>query len=142
MADLEESTVSSALAYTHWSVRVVSFVIDMLACWSPNIIAGAIDSHNGALQVGMLAVSVALLGYNRCHLAGRTGQSWGKRLMGTDLVGLDTQEPIGARRAFLRDLAHLLDTLSCFLGWLWPLWDDRKQTFADKLAATAVLGGD
>ena len=38
----------------------------------------------------------------------------------------------------LRELAHLLDTLSVFVGWLWPLWDSRRRTFADLLLGTEV----
>ena len=38
----------------------------------------------------------------------------------------------------LRELAHLLDTLSVFVGWLWPLWDSRRRTFADLLLRTEV----
>lgn len=134
--------MGGAVQYTHWSVRVVAFVIDMLACWAPNIIAGAIEPDSTGLQLVMLVPSVLLLAYNRWYLTGRTGQSWGKQLMAIHLVRLDGVEPVGVLPAFLRDLGHLLDTLACLLGWFWPLWDHRKQTFADKLAATAVLGGD
>ena len=38
----------------------------------------------------------------------------------------------------LRELAHQLDTLSVFVGWLWPLWDARRRTFADLLLRTEV----
>ncbi|GAA1068976.1 hypothetical protein GCM10009665_75050 [Kitasatospora nipponensis] len=124
--------------YAHWSVRVVSLLIDVLACAAPNIIAGVVDPDNVGLQVGMLFVSLALFGYDRWYQAGRTGQSWGRQLMGLRLVRLDDGRPVGVLRAFLRDLAHLLDTLPCLLGWFWPLWDARRQTFADKLATTAV----
>ncbi len=41
-------------------------------------------------------------------------------------------------RLLCRDLAHLLDTLSVFVGWLWPLWDPRRRTFADLLVRTEV----
>jgi hypothetical protein len=40
--------------------------------------------------------------------------------------------------AFVRDLAHIVDSLACYLGWLWPLWDAKRQTFADKLVKTVV----
>jgi Mce-associated membrane protein len=36
----------------------------------------------------------------------------------------------------LRDVAHLLDTIALFVGWLWPLWDSRHRTFADLLLRT------
>ncbi|MCC9308874.1 RDD family protein [Kitasatospora sp. RB6PN24] len=128
------------MSYAHWSVRAVSFLIDMLACLAPNIIAGAADPGDDAVQIAMLPLSVLLLAYNRWHRAGRTGQSWGRQLMEIELSGAAGRRPTGMLHAFLRDLAHLLDCVPCFLGWLWPLWDHRKQTFADKLANTVVLG--
>ena len=39
----------------------------------------------------------------------------------------------------LRDLAHLLDTAALLIGWLWPLWDPERRTFADMLTRTEVL---
>jgi len=48
-----------------------------------------------------------------------------------------TGRPIGGM-AFVRDLTHILDSLACYLGWLWPLWDAKRQTFADKLIKTVV----
>ncbi len=38
-----------------------------------------------------------------------------------------TGEPVGILRLTARELAHLLDTLSFFVGWLWPLWDRADE---------------
>jgi Mce-associated membrane protein len=38
----------------------------------------------------------------------------------------------------VRDIAHLLDTAALFIGWLWPLWDRRGRTFADRLLRSEV----
>jgi uncharacterized RDD family membrane protein YckC len=32
-----------------------------------------------------------------------------------------------------------VDAIPFFIGFLWPLWDRRRQTFADKLLGTVVL---
>ncbi|WP_172827216.1 RDD family protein, partial [Mycobacterium asiaticum] len=42
-------------------------------------------------------------------------------------------------RLLVRELGHLLDTAALFLGWLWPLWDSERRTFADMLTGTEVL---
>jgi len=47
--------------------------------------------------------------------------------------------PVGAPRLVLRDLVHLVDTAALFLGWLWPLWDRQRRTFADLLLRTTVV---
>ncbi len=126
------------MTYAYWSSRVMAYLIDALLCGLPNIVAGVLAPDSTGLQVGLGALSLLLLGYNRWYLAGRTGQSWGKRLIGTRMVRLDGTAEVGVLRAFLRDLAHVLDSLPCYLGWFWPLWDAKRQTFADKLAGTAV----
>ena len=92
------------------------------------------------IVVGTL-LSLAAFGwavYNRWFLAGRTGQSIGKRVAKTWLVGQTSGRPIGPFNAFLRDLLHILDGLG-YVGYLWPLWDDERQTLADKIAQTVVV---
>ena len=76
--------------------------------------------------------------YNRWLIAGRTGQSMGKRVLKTKLVAEVNGQPIGAVNAFLRDLLHILDGIA-YIGFLWPLWDAKRQTFADMIMKTVVV---
>jgi uncharacterized RDD family membrane protein YckC len=46
---------------------------------------------------------------------------------------------IGGGMGILRELAHLLDTFSLLIGWFFPLWDAKRQTFADKVCGTVVV---
>jgi hypothetical protein len=46
---------------------------------------------------------------------------------------------LGFGRALGRKLCHLLDLVPCYLGFLWPAWDTKKQTFADKIVSSVVL---
>src|SRR5205814_3848157 len=80
--------------------------------------------------------------YNRWMQGGNTGQSLGKRVVGIKLVSEQTGQPIGPMNAFLRDLAHIADGAACYIGFLWPLWDEKSQTFADKILTTVVLNAD
>jgi Mce-associated membrane protein len=52
-------------------------------------------------------------------------------------VRRNTGDAPGPWTLLLRDVAHLLDTAS-IVGWLWPLWDSRRRTFADMLTRTEV----
>jgi uncharacterized RDD family membrane protein YckC len=88
----------------------------------------------GALLLVMLAWAIP----NRWLAGGRTGRSLGRRVMGHRLLSEQTGEPIGAGNAFLRDLLHCIDLVSV-VGFLWPLWDERRQTFADMIAQTVVV---
>jgi uncharacterized RDD family membrane protein YckC len=69
---------------------------------------------------------------------GRTGASIGKSVLAIRLVNSDFQ-PIGPGWCFLRSLLHILDALPCYLGFLWPICDSQKQTFADKILSTYVI---
>ncbi len=35
--------------------------------------------------------------------------------------------------------AHFVDFITCFIGYLFPLWDDKRQTLADKIMRTVVV---
>jgi uncharacterized RDD family membrane protein YckC len=100
------------------------------------------DVEGGAITViiglSVMLASLAWVAYNRWLTAGRTGQSLGKRVVKIRLIGEETNAPIGARNAFVRDLVHILDALT-LVGYLWPLWDDKRQTFADQIMKTAVI---
>jgi uncharacterized RDD family membrane protein YckC len=76
--------------------------------------------------------------WNVCIKQGRTGATIGKGVLAIRLLGYSGQ-PIGAGLSFVRQLAHFLDSIACYVGWLWPLWDARKQTFADKIMSTVVV---
>lgn len=130
----------------NWPQRVGAFLIDYLVIVVPIGIAIALvsggrnDSSGPGLIAGLLyLVATGLWIYNRWILAGRTGQSWGKQALGIKLLRMDNGQPIGGGMAFVRDIAHILDSLPCYLGYLWPIWDNRRQTFADKVISTVVI---
>jgi uncharacterized RDD family membrane protein YckC len=102
---------------------------------SPDLVGGLVPMIVGfAVMLGGLGWTI----YNRWLVAGRTGQSLGKRVTKIKLVGELTDAPIGPTNAFVRDLVHILDGMA-YVGYLWPLWDDRRQTFADKIMRTVVV---
>jgi len=59
--------------------------------------------------------------------------SWGAR---TVEKILRIQETAGRLRM---PLVYLVDSAGVDLGYLWPLWDANKQTFADKACNTIVV---
>jgi uncharacterized RDD family membrane protein YckC len=130
-----------------WPQRVGAFLIDYLVIVVPIGIAIAVgsagrnqQSTGGALVAGLLyLIGLGVWIYNRWFIAGRTGQSWGKQALGIKLLRMDNGQPIGAGLAFARDIAHLIDGLPCYIGYLWPIWDSRRQTFADKIVSTVVI---
>jgi uncharacterized RDD family membrane protein YckC len=93
------------------------------------------------IGLGVMLASLGWVAYNRWLIAGRTGQSLGKRVMKIRLIGADTNAAIGPRNAFIRDLVHILDALT-IVGYLWPLWDHKRHTFADQIMKTVVISLD
>lgn len=90
------------------------------------------------IGLGLLLGALVWQWYNRWLTAGRTGQSLGKRVLDTTLMAEVNGQPIGPANAFLRDLLHVLDGLAC-IGFLRPLWDAKRQTFADLIMKTVVV---
>ncbi|MVZ99316.1 RDD family protein [Actinomadura sp. LD22] len=132
-----------------WGSRAGSFIIDYLIAIVPffvlwllgNLLASA---GSGAAVLGALFMIIGIAIWIGvflwiCYQEGTTGQSIGKRQMGTRLIGAQTGQPIGFGMAVARKLAHILDGAVCYLGYLWPLWDERRQTFADKICNTLVV---
>lgn len=103
--------------------------------------ARTVDQATLLVSLGLMGLggilSLVIWIWNRVVQTGRTGQSIGKAAMKIVLVSTSTGQPIGGGMAFLREIAHVLDGFF-YLGYLWPLWDGRKQTFADKLVGTVV----
>ena len=123
--------------YADWGTRVLSGLIDFVG---PGIVAGLLFVINDTL--GWLAYLAALAWavYN-AYLGGQTGQSYGKKQVGTRLLSEQSGQPIGGGMGIARYFLHIVDGLPCYLGYLWPLWDSKRQTFADKILKTVVVKG-
>ena len=144
--------------YASWGKRVGAMLIDQIPTYVGMIVfsvgyviwiasiaqstGSTVDLTGGAVPI-IVGVAIMLAGmvwtiYNRWFVAGRTGQSLGKRVTRIRLVSEQTDAPIGPMNAFIRDLVHILDGMA-YVGYLWPLWDEKKQTFADKIMRTIVV---
>jgi uncharacterized RDD family membrane protein YckC len=88
--------------------------------------------------IAMLA-ALAFLVWNYGYRQGTTGSSVGKSVMKFKVVGEATGRPIGFGASLLRQLAHTIDGLACNIGYLFPLWDAKRQTIADKIMSTVCL---
>lgn len=150
-------------AYAQWFTRVCAFLIDVVPVGVIVGIAQVIvmltgdttcvgvesgyggtcvtaPSVMGLLLQGVLSLAAfAFQLWNRGFKQGTTGQSLGKQVMKIKLVSEATGQPIGFGMSFVRDLAHFVDSIICYVGYLFPLWDAKRQTIADKLISTVVL---
>ena len=130
-----------------WLARAGAFSIDMLL-GDAVIVTMALLTLSAPQRgwlwwtfTGAAVLVVVLVAVNRLLLPTITGWSLGRALFGIAVRKPDGS-PVGLARLVGRDLAHLVDTAALFIGWLWPLWDRRRRTFADLLLRTEVLKVD
>ena len=125
--------------------RVLSYLVDFAA---PGIVAYTLAGIGTATGSETLAGVLTLIGYgayfawflyNTVYLGGTTGQSWGRKVAKTRLLSEATGQPLGMGMAFLRQLAHAVDGIICDIGYLFPLWDAKRQTIADKIVGSLVV---
>ena len=145
-------------AYAHWIKRVGATIIDALLAGLAAIPLwigyGVLIAHSETHPDGTTTIddpglgltlvvvgaltSLAFFIWNVFVRQGRTGYTIGKSVLDIKLVREADGQPVGAGMAFVRHLCHILDSF-CYLGYLWPLWDPKKQTFADKIMGTLVI---
>ena len=132
-----------------WTRRVIAALLDGAilsgATWAvlgsdgsspsltPTFSAGAaagIAWFTSPWLVGLLVAMLALQGW--------TGATPGKRVAGVAIVRASDGLPVGVLASGLRVVAHLLDAIF-LIGYLRPLWNDRKQTFADSIVGTLAV---
>ena len=116
-----------------WIYRVGGRILDGLIFGVPPALIGL--ATNRVIGNLLSFVGLAIIGY----LNGATGQTPGKKIVGLRLVRERDGQLLGGGMGIVREIAHFLDTIACLIGWLWPLWDQKRQTFADKICGTVVL---
>lgn len=121
--------------YASWGLRVQSALVDWFV---PTLIAGIVFRVSSGLGVVLYLAAFGWALYN-AYLQGEGGQSTGKKMAGTKLVHAQTGQFIGGGAGIGRAFVHIVDGIPCYLGYLWPLWDKQRQTFADKIMTTVVV---
>ncbi|CAJ1493034.1 RDD family protein [[Mycobacterium] kokjensenii] len=127
-----------------WRTRAQAFAIDIvpgaIVMVSMGLVAMGLPLGSAWWWVTTIVAAVAFLAteVNRMLLPAITGFSLGRAFTGIEVVRSSPGKPVGAVRLMLREAAHLLDTVPLLLGWLWPLRDKRRRTFADRLTGTEV----
>ncbi|MFI5775734.1 RDD family protein [Nocardia sp. NPDC051570] len=152
--------------YASWAARVGATLIDGLIIGVPTIILYTLGiaigtsnmtctsnddtgSYSTSCSGGLSAGGVALMfagalvalvgGLYLLYREGVTGQTPGKKVLGIKLIREADGQTIGFGMSIVRRICHVVDGLPCYLGYLWPLWDDKRQTFADKILHTIVV---
>lgn len=139
-----------ALLTARWSLRVVALLLDQALLGGVAFLAsstvpvgvpsyvplvGAVESsgepwtHNA----WVVATAVAML-----LMQAYLGSTPGKLFVGIAVVREADGRPAGLLRTAGRLVAHLFDGI-LLVGYLRPVWDPKRQTYADTFARTVVL---
>src|SRR2546423_7309784 len=137
-------------AYSGFWRRAGAYFIDGLILSVPTrliAVAASAGSSGATFGVGLspgasaavtlinVVVGVAYYAY----FEGTRGQTVGKMALGIKVIDADTGGYIGVSRGIGRYFARFLSGIVFALGYLWMLWDDRKQCWHDKLVRSVVV---
>ncbi|MGE2715069.1 RDD family protein [Mycolicibacterium litorale] len=150
-------------AYTSWFTRVLGALIDAVppvlitgiaygiafatgdtVCAENEYgVGGTCSSSFSGVGAAVLALawlaSLAYWVWNWGYRQGTTGQSIGKSVMKFKVISEKTWQPIGFGLSLVRQIAHVIDQIICYIGYLFPLWDSKRQTLADKIMTTVCV---
>lgn len=123
------------------ATQVLSFGVILLvtALGGSDAVAGL--SAVALVILALLAI-VGLAFWAHVYRRGVYGQTFGQKIVRIKTVSEETGQPLGVGAAFGRNLCHILDGLPCNVGYLAPLWEPKKQTWADRIMNSVVVSAD
>ncbi|MCE7078675.1 RDD family protein [Streptomyces sp. ST2-7A] len=135
-------------AYAGWGSRVVARIVDGLIISVVPVILmvmgmeveGETVTMGPMYYLGFLLVFAGW--FFLAYLVGTTGQTPGRKMVNIQVVKESTGQPMGVGMAIVRILLDIVNALPCYVGYLWPLWDAKKQTLADKIVGSIVIRKD
>jgi uncharacterized RDD family membrane protein YckC len=91
-----------------------------------------------ALMVTIFYIAVSIAYFTYFH--GINGRTPGKMLLALQVLSAEGR-PIGFGTAFLRAIGYLVSSLlfTLPLGFIWAIFDKKKQGWHDKIAGTVVI---
>lgn len=95
----------------------------------------------GGMTKGNLSSLVSLLigaGYLIFFWATQNGQTLGKRAMAIRIVK-ESGDPVDFATAIVRYIGYMISSIVLFLGFIWVIFDSKKQGWHDKIAKTYVI---
>jgi uncharacterized RDD family membrane protein YckC len=125
--------------YASFGNRFLAALIDSVILFVADIfIKGVFKTTLHMDGLYALVRLVVTFGY-AIYFIGSTGQTPGKKIMKIKVVKIDGK-PVDMTSAFLREtVGKIISAMFIFLGYFWMLFDNKKQTWHDKIATTIVV---
>ena len=87
-----------------------------------------------------IVISFVVLYAVKARPLSRTGQTIGKRALDIRVIREDTGQLLTGGQALGREaFAYFVSAQVFYVGYLWMLWDDKKQTWHDKVVSSVVV---
>lgn len=137
-------TATELPVLAHFGWRLLGFLADavnLLALFAALVVGASIVVWTWAPEESTgvsVAVIVVAIVWFRFKWEGAGGSPI-RRAMGVWIVDETTLEPIGTRRGFIRALVRLVSQVVFYLGYLWMIWDPKRQTWHDKAVRSIVV---
>ncbi len=146
MSNKLQTSIDQSKEYAGFWIRFSAFIIDnilLLLVVIPTIVAiyGAeyflsMDTIHGTpervLLYGIpLVLTVIFWGYKAA--------TPGKMVIKIQIIDAISGEKPTLFQSFVRYLGYYISLLPCGLGFLWVIWDKKKQGWHDKMAGTVVI---
>ncbi len=140
----------AAPSYVSWGTRVGAYFCDfaysillIIPAFVLFLLGAAIPKIGFIFAIigGLAYLAAAFASLYFLYLTGSTGASPGKRVMGIQVINEQTGQFIGGGMGIVRGIAHIVDAIPCYIGFLFPLFDKKRQTLADKVMKTIVVPG-
>lgn len=140
-----------SVQYAGVGTRFIAVIIDVVAVSLPGAVVGIalgiVESLakippeiTGVIGIVLNLLVLLFVSIYYVYFIGSRGQTLGKMAMKIKVVSVDTNDPPGYFKAFLREMVgKSLSAMVLMLGYLWPLWDKKKQAWHDKIAGTVVI---
>jgi uncharacterized RDD family membrane protein YckC len=129
---------TGAVEYAGFWRRYAAFVYDSIFM---GLIGAVIGGTLGSLGLSDLAGLVGLLigaGYVLGFWMYNNGQTPGKVFLKVQVVPVEGGSLTWAK-AVIRYVGYILSTIVFYLGYIWAAFDEKKQTWHDKIAHTYVV---
>lgn len=130
--------------------RLEAFIIDLLLILIASLTGVAMigliirfflrplfDLNLHLARYSTLVASIILVGYYMFFWA-LLGSTPGKLLLGLKITRRDGRR-LGLGRAIIRFIGYWISAIPLFLGFIWILFDRRREGWHDKLAGTHVI---
>lgn len=137
-----QGSTGTGVVYGSFLERFIAVIIDGLILVVIGVVLNTVSvvavNESGRSIIQLLSTVVGWAYYMYMDVS--RGATLGKKAMGLRVQNVNTGENLTYMEAFLREvIGKILSSVVLLLGYFWMLWDDKKQTWHDKIGSSVVI---